>query len=176
MMKDLEYFVEYFCKHKVFKKFDGLKQIETLKHLHQDEWKKLKHKERRFILIHLKDKNKYLVLFKHIDEDLVEKNCHPYGCKIKRENSEVSETTIEIEIFSSFNVEKSEVDYIRNKIPDHYIFFNTDHHFDTPNPEKTIIFMTLFRLYNFDLHFHDVLSEMKETPETERSEFIEHDE
>lgn len=139
-------------------------------------WKNLKSKE--FALLYLESKSSYVVIFRHLDkleaDNRIDHHVEGGACSKKQhlERNE-SEDVIEeiVEFFS--NRPLSPVENVQKNSHDvQFEFYAVDDQKAKMSCEKEILFIILMRLHNFDLHFEEIVHELKSATKTEKQRFI----
>ena len=185
-MASLSFFVKYFREHDIFKYLQIYNTVDKVSDVDRALLQEIEGK--KFLLLHIRSTNSYIVIFKHIDKDIIPTakealELHPYGCRIHEETGEndVEEPRefvfeCNVEIFSSCKLCESEIYELYKKHPSVHFEFDSDYEpdisFENWSHEKEIVFVALMRILNFDLHFHETLCEISITSKTERHELI----
>ena len=171
MAEKFEYLKKKLKKHKVFNFMKQYLTVNEIRDIKRQMWENLESKQ--YLLIYVRATKSYTAIFKHLDNDEADKEAG--GHPLEEKFDEKAESFTEIDFFSSDGVSEDDAKILRKKDPSVYFGFNPkkwQKKSKTLNAEDEIIFIILTRLFNFDLHFEEIVHEINNSNKTEKKEYI----
>lgn len=159
-------------KHKVFRFLKECISVKNIYDIQKTLWKNLDNSH-QFVLIYVKETKSYVAIFKHLYTDVadLEAGKHPFQEKFDQK----TESVTEIDFFSSNGVSIEDAEKLRKKDPSVYFGFNLkkwQNKSKILDSENEIIFIILMRLFNYDLHFEEMLHDLNAYNKKDKRAFI----
>lgn len=165
MDEKFDYLKTKLKQHKVFRFLKQFLVVQEITDIKRQHWENLE--SRQFLLVYVKANESYVAIFKHSETDEPDRK----DGKDPFDSDDETETVTEIDFFSSVGLSEEEEKLIRKKDPSVYFGFNGKE-IVTLEAKKEILFIILLRIFNFDLHFEEILHELENSDNKEKLDFI----